>query len=133
MFPRTAKGDYDKLPIKMWEKEREKLIAERLEYGEKYYKLFKDISVVEKIRRSAEAYIDENMPDVERPKPVRAVTKVAKAPATKPGQNKPGVQKTPERKTSIKERLTNAKIESGEYNKERRNPHKPKRNEDLDI
>jgi len=128
-----VKGDYDKLPVKMWEKEREKLIAERLEYGEKYYKLFKDISVVEKIRRSAEAYIDENMPDVERPEPVRTVTMTVKTPVQKPVQNKPGVQKTPERKTSIKERLANAKIESVEYNTERRNPHKPKRNNDLDM
>ena len=128
-----VKGDYDKLPVKAWEKEREKLITERLEYGEKYYKLFKDISVVEKIRRSAEAYIEENMPDVERPKPVRNVTKVVKTSTTKPGQNKPVVEKEPELKLSINEQLTRAKEKSDAYNAERRNSQKPKRDKDFEI
>jgi len=117
----------------MWEKEREKLIAERLEYGERYYKLFKDISVVEKIRRSAEAYIDEVMPDVERPKPVKSVNKVAEAPAPKPVLNKPVPQKAPERNRSISEQLARAKKEAVAYNTERKTSRKPNKNKDLVI
>jgi hypothetical protein len=116
----------------MWEKEREKLITERLSHGESYYKLFKDISVVEKIRRSAEAYIDENMPDVERPKPVRAVSKIAKASASKQIANKPAVKKAPKRKLSIKEQLEKAKKESRAYNAEREKDREPKKSRDFE-
>jgi len=59
---------------------------------------------------------------------VSAVNKVAKAPATKPGQNKPTVKKVP-----IKERLAKGRIEADVYNAEREKYRKPKRHNDLDI
>jgi len=127
-----VQGDYDKLPIAMWEKEREKLITERLEHGERYYKLFKDLSVVEKIRQSTEAFIDEVIPDAERPKPVKSVNKVAKTPAPKPVSNIPTVEKTPKRKPPIKEQLAKARKESSAYNAERENVATRKKDRDFD-
>jgi len=60
------------------------------------------------------------MPDAERPKPVRAVNKVIKVPAIKPGQNKRAVKKAPKRERSIMRNLEQAKKEADAHNAERR-------------
>ena len=119
------------IPVEMWQNERKKLSAERFRYGERYYKLYKDISVIENIRKSAEVYINTNMPDAKRPELVKSVPKVAPKPVQKLGQ-KTTVQKTPEQKLSIRERLSKAKTETKIQNTERSNYSSHKRNRDFD-
>ena len=81
---------------------------------------------------SQRAYIEENMPDVKRPEPVRAVNKVAKTSLQKPVVNKPAVKKAPKRERSLMRNLEQAKKEADAYNAERRKYRNPKSRDDLD-
>ena len=111
----------------MWQDEREKLAAAKLKYGEKYYKLYKDLTVIEKIRKSAEVFIEKHMPDVQRPEIVKSVTKVAPKPV-----QKTVIQKAPERKLSWKEQMADAKKKADEHNAQRAKHRSPKRHRDFD-
>jgi len=117
----------DVIPVKMWQDEREKLAAAKLKYGEKYYKLYKDLTVIEKIRKSAEVFIEKHMPDVQRPEIVKSVTKVAPKPV-----QKTVIQKAPERKLSWKEQMADAKKKADEHNAQRAKHRSPKRHRDFD-
>ena len=121
------------IPTKGWKAEFKELTEKRYTLCDKYYGLRSEIKSVEQLRHSAEAYIDVNMPDVERQKPVDSATKDAKATASTQVAKKPVDKKEAERKFPITERLAQAKKEVDTYNAERIFNRLKNGNKDLEI
>lgn len=68
-FDKLMNGRAD-LPIKAWQDEQQKLLAERFTLCDKFYRLKDDIKTIETLQRNAEKLIAEEAPQAER-KPVK--------------------------------------------------------------